>query len=323
VVVHNTWTGTQTGKLLGLPATGRRVSFSGIVLWRIEDGLIAERWGMLDTAGMLRQTGHRAAVRSAGRRRTIRAGKANRRRRAAVDTERVIQVRPIPPGRLDGWRRLHQEMEGSLKADVNDSRTALGLSKELVWYQRVADRDFSVHLWDHEEPEGLLERMASADTPFDRVARERWLDLGVDLAGGAPAEKTFEWVDKEALRDTESFVGIVLVQPILAGQEEALADFSHQFAGPRHEEYVASRRRSMILSDAAYEQQMTEDLRVEIVYWEMISGEGFLQLVESDDPFDSWYRERVLQQHGTDLTKLQGLPSELVFEWPAPNLAGL
>src|SRR2546421_11048148 len=35
VVVHNTWEGTQTGSLLGIPPTGKPVSFKGIVLWRL------------------------------------------------------------------------------------------------------------------------------------------------------------------------------------------------------------------------------------------------------------------------------------------------
>ena len=327
VVVHNTWSGTQTGRLLGLPATGRRVSFDGIVLWRLEDGLIAERWGMVDTAGMLRQAGHRAAVRSAGRRRTIRAGRdPKRQRRVARETERLIQVRPIPPGKLDDWRALHVEMEGPLKSEVDRSRRALELSKELVWYAPVGGDDFSVHLWEHDEPDVLAQRMPAAGTPFDATERERWQALGVDLAsadGQVMAEKTFEWADSERLREVESFVGVVLVQPILAGQEQALADFSHQFVGPRHDEYVASRRRAMVVRDAAYEQQMSPDLRVEIVYWELVSGEGFQQFIESEDPFDRWYRERVLQQHGTDMAAIQGLPSELVFEWPPPTLAGL
>jgi steroid delta-isomerase-like uncharacterized protein len=48
VVVHNTWAGTRSGKLLGLPATGTRAEFSSIVIFRLEGGRIAERWAMLD-----------------------------------------------------------------------------------------------------------------------------------------------------------------------------------------------------------------------------------------------------------------------------------
>lgn len=326
VVVHNTWIGTQTGKLMGLPPTGRRVEFGGIVLWRLEDGLIAERWGMLDTAGMLAQTGNRMAMRSEGARRTIRAGSTKKqRRRATGEVERTVEVRPIAPGKLDAWLRLHQEMEGPLKAQVDESRRAAGVQKEFVWHSTVGSDEYSVHLWEHEDPEALYEHLATSDLPFDRLARERWLDLGVDLAAErrAPAEKTFEWADKPRLREADAFAAVMMVQPILPGQEEALADFTQQFTDGRQEEYLQSRTKHGILRDAAYEQQISEGKRVEIAYWEILSGDGFTEFSRSDAPFDVWYRERVLQQHGTDLTKLQGLPSQLVFEWPSAGLTGL
>ena len=62
---------------------------------------------------------------------------------------------------------------------------------------------------------------------------------------------------------------------------------------------------------------------MEIVYQEIVSGEGFAEMIVSEVLFDRWYRERVLVQHGTDLTKLTGLPSDLVFEWPPATLTGL
>jgi steroid delta-isomerase-like uncharacterized protein len=55
VAVRTTTSGTHTGELLGLPASGRRVEVTGIDLVRIEDGLIAEHWGLTDTVGLLRQ----------------------------------------------------------------------------------------------------------------------------------------------------------------------------------------------------------------------------------------------------------------------------
>jgi steroid delta-isomerase-like uncharacterized protein len=55
VVVRGTWTGTHSAPWLGVPATGRRVRFSGVVIWRVPDGRIAERWGQLDVHGLLGQ----------------------------------------------------------------------------------------------------------------------------------------------------------------------------------------------------------------------------------------------------------------------------
>jgi steroid delta-isomerase-like uncharacterized protein len=57
VVVRNTWRGTHTGPLLGIPPTGRSFVLKGIVIWRIADARICERWATLDQLGFLQQLG--------------------------------------------------------------------------------------------------------------------------------------------------------------------------------------------------------------------------------------------------------------------------
>ncbi|WP_455356981.1 ester cyclase [Streptomyces sp. SYSU K217416] len=44
VVIRWTLRGTNTGPMLGRPATGQPVELAAIVIFRIADGLIAERW---------------------------------------------------------------------------------------------------------------------------------------------------------------------------------------------------------------------------------------------------------------------------------------
>lgn len=50
--------GTQQGELMGFPATGRAVAFSGAQVSRFEGGRLVERWGSTDQLGMLQQLGH-------------------------------------------------------------------------------------------------------------------------------------------------------------------------------------------------------------------------------------------------------------------------
>lgn len=47
----------QTGDFAGIKADGRRISFDGMVLYRMEEGLIAETWLHIDELSMLRQIG--------------------------------------------------------------------------------------------------------------------------------------------------------------------------------------------------------------------------------------------------------------------------
>jgi len=52
-----TITGTHRGEYLGIPATGREVSFTGITILRFVDGRCIERWSQADSVGLLQQLG--------------------------------------------------------------------------------------------------------------------------------------------------------------------------------------------------------------------------------------------------------------------------
>jgi steroid delta-isomerase-like uncharacterized protein len=47
--------GTHTGPYLEVPATGRHIKNTGISIFRIRDGKVAESWLEMDTLGILRQ----------------------------------------------------------------------------------------------------------------------------------------------------------------------------------------------------------------------------------------------------------------------------
>jgi steroid delta-isomerase-like uncharacterized protein len=57
VVVRYTATGTQQGEYRGYPATGRRIRWTGVFIYQIADGRIAETWVESDLLGQLRQLG--------------------------------------------------------------------------------------------------------------------------------------------------------------------------------------------------------------------------------------------------------------------------
>ena len=48
VGVVGCWRGTHDGSFFGIEATGRSVEIRGLVLWRIIDGQLADRWAVLD-----------------------------------------------------------------------------------------------------------------------------------------------------------------------------------------------------------------------------------------------------------------------------------
>ena len=48
---------THRGDYMGIPQTGNRVEFTGISIYRIEEGKIAESWTVEDQLGLMRQIG--------------------------------------------------------------------------------------------------------------------------------------------------------------------------------------------------------------------------------------------------------------------------
>ena len=57
VVARATMRATQTGDLPNIPATGKPVTVTSIIIYRISQGKIAEEWESYDQLGMLKQLG--------------------------------------------------------------------------------------------------------------------------------------------------------------------------------------------------------------------------------------------------------------------------
>ncbi|HXD10228.1 MAG TPA: ester cyclase [Anaerolineales bacterium] len=57
VAARITMSGTNTGSFMGIPPTGKYVSFTGIYIARIANGKIVEHWGEEDGVSLLQQLG--------------------------------------------------------------------------------------------------------------------------------------------------------------------------------------------------------------------------------------------------------------------------
>jgi steroid delta-isomerase-like uncharacterized protein len=57
VVTRFHWTGTHQNTFLGIPATGRSVRVSGVVIDRLESGMMADSRILMDTLGLMQQLG--------------------------------------------------------------------------------------------------------------------------------------------------------------------------------------------------------------------------------------------------------------------------
>ena len=158
VTVHNVWLGTQTGRLLGLRPTGRSLSFTGVVIWRVEDGRIAERWAVID---LVQQLG------VAGRRR-------RRDRPSALDygstVTPYVSLQPIPPEKFEEWEAFQEQLKGPRREEYVASRTRLGVRRETAWlirWPQIGDLRFEVVYFEVDDLVRFGQGMAVSQDPFD------------------------------------------------------------------------------------------------------------------------------------------------------------
>jgi steroid delta-isomerase-like uncharacterized protein len=57
VVIRQTWRGTHRGEFMGVPPTGKSVSFGVIDVLRIAGGKVVEHWGLMDSMSLMQQLG--------------------------------------------------------------------------------------------------------------------------------------------------------------------------------------------------------------------------------------------------------------------------
>ncbi|GAA3377477.1 ester cyclase [Streptomyces racemochromogenes] len=185
VVIHNTWHGTHLGELLGMEPTGRTIESTGIVVWRFEDGLIAERWAIGVASNMFAQLGMRMFAPGKGRR-TVRK----------TDLP-VVRVVPLPADRSEAWQRLNTELAGPRLREYEASRRRLGISHEVFRLTPGADGDRVAVYFEAKDPARVARLWDASEDPFDLWLRERIRDIHgtdpwlVDDAAAAAAGHTW------------------------------------------------------------------------------------------------------------------------------------
>src|ERR671933_4856 len=94
------------------------------------------------------------------------------------------------------------------------------------------------------------------------------------------------------------------VVPILPGKLDAFKQFVRELSGPRKAEHAASRRRLGITQETTFLQQTPMgDMAIVIGDGEGDYAQTTQAIAKSNDPFDVWFREKVKEIHGFDVTQ--------------------
>jgi hypothetical protein len=92
-----------------------------------------------------------------------------------------------------------------------------------------------------------------------------------------------------------------LVVPLLPGKEDDLRAFYQEVEGPRQSDYDRSEQRLGITKEIAWRAPVNGGSAA-VIYIESENFEqAFSQFVQSQDEFDLWFKQRVLDLSGLDL----------------------
>ena len=92
-----------------------------------------------------------------------------------------------------------------------------------------------------------------------------------------------------------------LVVPLLPGKEDELRAFYRDVEGPRQQDYDRSEQRLGITKEIAWRAPI-DGGSAAVIYIESENFEqAFSQFVQSQDEFDLWFKQRVLDISGLDL----------------------
>lgn len=117
--------------------------------------------------------------------------------------------------------------------------------------------------------------------------------------------------------------GIVLTFPILADKVEAWRRFCQELSDSQLQMYLSSRRRLGITHERIALVETTFGATSMTTLEANDVGQALCQIITSILPFDRWYREKILDLHGINLTGYEQFihheplqrNQELLFEW--------
>jgi len=110
---------------------------------------------------------------------------------------------------------------------------------------------------------------------------------------------------------------LVLTCPILPGKVEAWRRFCQELSGTRRRQYIESRRRLGITAEQVGLLR-TAQAAIAVIHIKAARPEQLLRkFIASEQPFDRWFKRRIFELHGVDVShSLPVLSNEVVFEWP-------
>ena len=107
---------------------------------------------------------------------------------------------------------------------------------------------------------------------------------------------------------------IAFAAPFLPGKTDADREVMASFSGDRQADFEASRRRAGITRESVWIQSTPNgDVAVVLIEADDIAA-AMGGLATSDEPFDVWFRDHIMDMHGMDISQ-PSEPPELALDY--------
>jgi len=114
---------------------------------------------------------------------------------------------------------------------------------------------------------------------------------------------------------------LAMAFPILPGRTPDWRAWIKELNGARHDEFVESRRRAGLHERTFLQHTPDGDLAIVTLEGED-PARAFQEMMSRSDPFTSWFRKRVEDFHGVDLSRpMRDVTSEMVVDSAAVAVA--
>ena len=109
----------------------------------------------------------------------------------------VTFAAPLLPGTTELWIQAAAEMLDARKAEFEESRRRMGITREVVSLQRTPQGDFVVVCLEGDDPDAVIPKYLSSEEPFDRWFAEAILKrchgMGASQEPPPPTQLFVDW----------------------------------------------------------------------------------------------------------------------------------
>jgi hypothetical protein len=220
---------------------------------------------------------------------------------------------PVVPGKTNAGRELTKVSMGEKKKDFIESRSSIGVVRETVALYATPQGDVVAVYLEANDPVWANQQFAASKKPFDVWFKTKAQEaLGIDFNQPLPRiEQVFE-----ARIGTPTPQNIMpWMAPILPGKTPAARAFFKEISTTRAKDYLAS----MLRGGKTHETVDIMTTPMGDVTAGVTEAANLPKAVDhvskSSDPYDVWYRGKLVEIFGLDLAKNPFPQPEILMDW--------